>query len=350
MRKIMLLCTVLIVSGCYSAKIQSYTVKSPSFYLCDDGRNNVFVKPLEYWGGDYLNYGEYYAEELKWALNNNRRGMVQNVECFNPWITTKLYNVVEDENEADIVIYGEYSTEYDSGRSERRCEKVIETVEERKVESDDDEESDDEDSEKEEEVEIIVTTETIVYWEYEAWQRVDLYGRVRVAYTHGDRKPWYYSISDYKKETDVRIDEASVLSSPSYMYNTLGSSVIRNNQYDFTPRLEKMEYVFSKVKAKNRPNRRLFRMFNSWVKDYCVDGKVDELGKLYLNMLTLEGNDKLYRNMGLCYELIGNYPKAKQYYLMMSNSEKELPRIERLIKIRDKMKLTGLEILEYDFY
>jgi tetratricopeptide (TPR) repeat protein len=79
---------------------------------------------------------------------------------------------------------------------------------------------------------------------------------------------------------------------------------------------------------------------------------VKELGKAYQKYIASEAKIKkpqnLYYNIGLCYELIGNYTKAKENYLKSGDSNVIIA-IESLIKIQELFKSLGLDVTEGEF-
>jgi len=68
----------------------------------------IFVKNFTNKGDIEANFGEKYAKSIKAALNRKTRGLTSGIKLTNPWLTTKFYEVVDTEAEADYIISGEY--------------------------------------------------------------------------------------------------------------------------------------------------------------------------------------------------------------------------------------------------
>jgi len=108
MRKIFVLLTLLVVATTVSnaEKIKTYTMKMPSYVF--DGVKTVFVKNIivedsEPWN---VRTGGTVTELIKKNIKDAQLGAQGGYTITLPWMSTQLYQLVNSEGEADLVISG----------------------------------------------------------------------------------------------------------------------------------------------------------------------------------------------------------------------------------------------------
>jgi hypothetical protein len=104
-------------------------------------------------------------------------------------------------------------------------------------------------------------------------------------------------------------------------------------------------YKFVKVKTKDKGLKEEL----STAKDLLVNGEIYKLGSIYKRIYEADNSNKEAAfNLAMCYELIGNYPKANEYYAKM-------PDFHAKVRMKDNMKLynylesIGANLLLKDF-
>lgn len=87
-------------------------------------------------------------------------------------------------------------------------------------------------------------------------------------------------------------------------------------------------YKFKKIKIKDKALKEEFKSANQLIKE----GKIKELGALYKKIYKVNPSKEVAHCIGMCYELLGNYPKALEYY-------KQLPDFIVKVRMKEQMKV-----------
>ncbi len=302
-------------------KMDAYVMKMPSLYF--GGGGSIYVKPLENKGEINDDFSTKYPEYLVYALNMERYGAAKNATIHNPWLTTKLYEIVEDEAQADYVIAGEYS--FTKGSSKSTNDKVIK-----------------------EKMESLKPQLPIHYIEYVRTSSAAVTGKLVLLQ---DEKV----LRELPFDTEQRKSESKALKvpsvpSPESLMGTVENHAIGKYQFYFSPKLVLKNYNFKNLRGADRSYNKELRNVERDIKDWADEGEIMKMGKAYKEILTheLKDTDQAHLNMGMCYEIIGNYTKALEHYEKSGDSE-SINSIKKMINERDIYKDMGVEIIEKDF-
>jgi hypothetical protein len=320
---ILIAALMLLSSVATGQKIESYRLVMPKYYLSDGGP--IYIKALKNLDGQSNTYGEKYANALKAAFNSDHRGMNSSAKMYNPWYTTKLYTLTDDESKGNYIIDGQYSFSGSSSEDAKE-QKLIEAKES--------------------------NNPRIPYhfYEYTASSSASVEGELTV-FRNSDKKviltmPFKKNESVSKSDYLRKVNPPSV----SHLKETVGNTAINQYAYYLIPYYSEIKYDFENVKSDDKDYNKELRKMRSDLKDLADDGKVNELGKAYLAMLgkDLKNPEDANLNIGMCYELIGNFTKAKAHYDKSGNSD-AISRIDLLIKYRDIYKSLNIEVVENEF-
>ncbi len=106
---------------------------------------------------------------------------------------------------------------------------------------------------------------------------------------------------------------------------------------------EKRWIDFPRVRVKDRQLKEEYKQVNSWLKG----NELVKLGQLYKKIYDAEGSDEAAVCLGLCYELLGNYPAAEQLlegrsdFHIKARLRKELQLYHYLREIGAQIHLVG---------
>ncbi len=105
------------------------------------------------------------------------------------------------------------------------------------------------------------------------------------------------------------------------------------NKYFWVIDREQAWFKFPKVKIKDKALKEDFKA----AKQLANDGKIVELGQLYRKIYEAEKQNEAFIAIGMCFELLGNYQKANEYYKNFNDFE---------TKTRMKSQVAALEYLQ----
>ncbi len=302
-----------------SQTIESYTLSLYDNVL--DGGGKVFIHPLTNNGTEAASFGKDYADKIKLYMNSTGVGYVNGIKVYNPWLSTKIYQIVENVSEADYIISGDYKFETSESNTyeEKWIAETSETVDKKLP---------------------------ICYYNNIASSSASLNGKliVKKGSTVVKNLPFKGTKSDSKTKS---MGTASV-SAPSTFISVLSKDAINTYSYSFSPRLNEIKYKFKNIKTKNKEFKGDLKSIEKQIKTLVKTGEINETGKKYLEIAGKEESPSVHYNIAVCYELIGNYTKAKVYYLKSADKE-GIDRINRRIATGKKMESLGTKIVENEF-
>jgi len=283
----------------------------------------IFVKNFTNKGDIEANFGEKYAKSVKAALNRKSLGLTTGVKLNNPWLTTKFYEVVDTEAEADYIISGEYI--FTKAYSSKNKEVVIyETSSMAKPKL------------------------PIHYYNYTEASSASVTMKMFI-HKKGNATPskeFPFTKTESKSKTTA-LQKPTITSASSYI-STLSKQAINKYTYEFTPRLVVEKYKFKTIKPSNKELKKEYKTMKSSLKAFAKQSNINEMGKIYLSMLEKENDADVHANLGMCYELIGNFTKAQAEY-NAGGDKKGIERITYMIKVRESHKGVGITVVENEF-
>lgn len=304
-------------------KIDSYVLIMPPVYLGDG--SPVYVKPLiNLTDSTNKTFGEDYSNSLKNALNNPSIGKQSGVKMFNPWYTTKIYTLTENESEAKYIICGEYSTSTNSSETAIEHKTAETSSSDPKI--------------------------PFVFYEYTSTTSGSVNGKLTVYQSSSSQ-----IVKEYPFEKNNTDSKSQYLESvkPASMFSLLDKSeeqAIDQHILAFSPYYTVYTFKFENIKSDDKDYNKELRQQRSDLDDYADAGQLEKLALAYIDMLdkSVKNPNDLFYNLGMCYEMLGNFTKAKEYYDKSNNSE-AINRINILIQCRIIYEKLGIEIIEKDF-
>jgi tetratricopeptide (TPR) repeat protein len=313
-----------IISNANAQKMDSYVLVMPPVYFGEG--SPVYIKPLTNLKDSTNNaFGKEYANTLKNVFNNAAIGKKSGVKMFNPWYTTKIYDLTENEADAKYVISGEYSTHTAASASYKEH----------------------------------ITAETsssnnpkipFVFYEFESKTSGSVNGKLTLYQRSSDQIVKEYPFE--KSNSDSKSQYMESVKSES-MFTLLSKSeeqAIDQHILAFSPYYSVYTYNFEKIKSDDKDYNKELRKQRKDLKDYADAGQLDKLALAYIEMLgkDLKNPEDLYYNLGMCYEMLGNFTKAKEYYDKSTNSD-VIKRIDILLQYKEIYEKLGIEVVEKDF-
>jgi len=316
-----LLVAILFVSSSIAQTVEAYKFAYSPTIINTGGK--IFVKNFTNTGNIEANFGEKYAKSIKAALNRKSLGLTSGIKLTNPWLTTKFYEVVDTEAEADYIISGEYV--FKKGSSSENKENVIyETSSMAKPKL------------------------PIHYYNYTEASSASITMKMYI-HKKGNEKPskiFPFTKTESKSKTTA-LEKPAITSSSSYI-STLSKQAINKYTYEFTPRLVVEKYKFKTIKPSDKELKKEYKTMKSSLKAFAEQSNINEMGKIYLSMLEKENDADVHANLGICYELIGNFTKAQAEY-NAGGDKKGIERITFMIKVRESHKAVGITVVENEF-
>ncbi len=161
-----------------------------------------------------------------------------------------------------------------------------------------------------------------------------------ISYTYKDQSIYYDTIDIVKAyERKPKTKYVSLEQLLEKCQNTL--SVKSSELFRFYT-IDHIWYKFPKVKSKDKALKQELKDAG----DLLASGEIYKLGNLYKRIYEADNSNKTAAFcLAICYELIGNYPKAEEYYAIMPNFHAKIRMKENrvlynyLISIREKLPL-----------
>jgi hypothetical protein len=319
MKKLYILITlVAVVFTGQAQKINSYILKMSSHAVTN--AKTIAVTDFNREGEDYGNYGDDIAVYLKNNLNHNHRGISaeSKKDIYNPWLTTELYQLVDDPANADIVLSGTYSiTATEVANKDKKLTKEAKGFHYQLPYS---------------------------YFSYALSNTASIEVMMNVYKREVDKVvfelPYNKEVKDVKtanySKPRIRSKADLVKTAVSYAMNAMPNYLC--------PTLVAKEYDFRRVKTKDKELKESLKN----AKKLLRDAQIKEAGKIFLAAYDAEKDRDAAYNVAMCYELIGNYTKANEYYIM-SGDEVAKKAIEACITHRDLLIKMLVDIQEEDF-
>ncbi|MBI9066869.1 MAG: tetratricopeptide repeat protein [Salinivirgaceae bacterium] len=308
---------IFVTSISYGQSIKSYELKMPAKIIAGGG--SVFVKALENGGKLEQGFGESFGKALKTQLDKETIGQKSGTKCFNPWYTTKLYKTADGESQADFIISGSYAINGDESKTS--------TVNSSK-----------------EKLEGLSKPVTYYYYSYTASSKASLVGSIVVTKKDGSKTIEIPLKGDKSKSETGYLKKESVASVSSFA-RELSKKQIATYQSMFSPTFDEKNYRFKNVKTKDKVLKKEFKANEKAIKNQLKADNLHEAAKLYLELESKEKSENLSYNIGMCYELIGNFTKALEYY-NNAGDKGALKDINELIKLKTTFESLGLKVEE----
>lgn len=304
-------------------KIESYQLVMPKHYLSEG--SPIYIEAPKDTEGKNTSFGEKYAKTLKGAFDFGNRGMQSGVKNFNPWYTTNIYQLTENEAEAKYVIGGEFtisSSTFENAKSHQAAETSSSGN----------------------------PAIPYHYYEYSAGANASVKGKLTVFDKTADKV--IMELPFDKTESSSKSAYLNPVNVPaaSQFVSKAEDAAVNQQAYYFIPYFTTIQYKFENIKSNDKDYNKELRKSRGDLKDLADAGKVNELGKEYLAMVgkDLKDPEDVHLNIGYCYELIGNFTKAKEHYDKSGDSE-SIKRIDLLILYRDIYKKLGVKVVENEF-
>lgn len=323
-RTLSLVLLLFVFATANAQKIDSYVLVMPSIYLDEGGP--VYIKPLTNLKDNNENsFGKKYATRLTNAFNNAGLGKKSGVKMFNPWYTTKIYSITENEADAKYVIGGEYTTSSSSSATSKEH----------------------------------VTAETsssnnpkipYVFYEYISNTSGNISGKLTLYQKSSNKIIKEYPFEKNNADSKSQYLKTTSSASESSLLMKSEEQAVDQHSLAFSPYYTVFTYDFENVKSDDKDYNKELRKLRGDLKDFADAGQLDKLALAYIEMQSksIKNPEDLNYNIGMCYEMLGNFTKAKEYYDKSTKNDAK-KRIDILIQYRDIYKKLGIEVIEKDF-
>jgi len=294
--------------------VSSYILPTKPQLVLENG-GKVYVEPLVNTGEKAPEFGNKYSATLSALINKNAadKGRIKGV--YNSWYTNKLYTVVSSESDADYIIKGTYLIEASS-------------------------------SYKYTEIKSIAKLSSIPYFTYQHTNSVkaSLNGTLNVVNASSSNILTTVPLTATKSDSKIRyIHNDGPLNADNYIKD-IAKKTIRGYSGVFTPKYVAKKYSFKKAKANKKSMEKA---------DFKATKKELKAQQKAIKILAAMGNkikniSKVENDIAYCYELIGNYTKAKTYYTKAGDS-RSLEQLTKLIDMQQFIKKMGHDVTEEEF-
>ncbi|MDF1548858.1 MAG: hypothetical protein P1P88_13625, partial [Bacteroidales bacterium] len=300
----------------YSQSVKSYILQSPQKALLNV--KEIYVDGFVNEGQGFDDLKDIVKNGFKYAFGNDHYGIsaADAKYRYNPWAKTDLYVITEDKAQAI------FSGKYQASGDEKSDEKLVDTKEQTGF----------------------YYQIPYSYYEYSESANITYTGSMDVFKKELNKV--VYSIPLEKKDRFEKKAEYKKPNSPglSGITNSVAQKVQAEVIAQFVPRLVSITYEFEKIKEKDKT----FKDDIKSAKKLIKDDKIKEAGVLYKKICDGTNDANAALNTAMCYEMIGNYTKAKEYYEKTGN-QKNVDRIIQLIGVRDLYIKLGREVVEGEF-
>jgi hypothetical protein len=310
-KTLIILLVLLSVSDVYAQQGQFY-----QFILLKETKvlgSNIFYAGLTNNGDEkQIDVNQYVKDQVNFFLKTYSGNAEKKIQNHISWTTNPLFQMVNDANEADVVIAGYYTIKTGS------------LVEEK----------------------LFYERQTNVGGAipfYEIRQTNSASIQIVISYTYKDKTVDYDTITisnQYERK-------------PNTTYKSI-DDLLKKAESDLKMQLYKcftfykpnhIWYKFLPVKTKDKALKEELK--NASV--LLENGEIEKLGNLYKRIYQLETDNKEAAfNLGLCYELVGNYDKAEQYFAIMPDFHVNVRMKENRI-LFDYLKSIGVNMVIKDF-
>ena len=318
---------MLLATTLSAQKIESYVLKQQPKIVLNEG-GPIAVHALTNNGTTMDDFGTSFSKKLTSYLSSKSLKTVGSKgKVHNSWYTTKLYELTEDDTAAKYIIAGDY----------KFSSSVSKTSDLKKIKKKDDKDA-----------------ITIFYYSNSASATATVTGNITITDVSDGKVIKTLAINNTKSKSETKFVSYPVLPTVDKYSDMVAKEAIGNHQLMFSPVYTPKKYSFKTIKGDKADKAYKKEMKNKKkvFKALAESGSVNELGKAYEALIANESKLKkpqdLYFNIGLCYELIGNYTKAKENYLK-SAQKKAITEIDVLIAFQGMFTKIGLPTEEKEF-
>lgn len=228
------------------------------------------------------------------------------------WTRNPMFEIVENESEADVIIGGHYKIKTHMDIEEKVFYERQSNV-----------------------------GAPIPYYEIRQTNKVDV--EVVISYTYKDKSTDYDTITiSNSYERKPKTTYKSIEDLLEKAEKSLGSKLYHTFHFY---EIEYVWYKFEKVKVKDKALKEELKSAN----DLLANGEIMKLGNLYKRIYEADkSNLEAAFNLAMCYELIGNYPSAEVYYAMKKDFHANT-RMKKNMELYNYLKNLGANIKLLDF-
>jgi tetratricopeptide (TPR) repeat protein len=229
----------------------------------------------------------------------------------NAWSRKPLYTAVASEAEADMVLSGHFVIKAKSEISEQ---KFFETSS--------------------------ALGSPLPY--YEVRPRNELSAEVVITYTYADKS----------MDTDTIVVFLESERKPKAKFHSLNElsaecdRKIKAEAYPLFHFIEQDKFFFKMFKLKVKDKD--LKLENDRLVDLFKEGKVEEMGKIYKRIYAADPTPECANNIAMCYEILGNYPQAEEYYKQMPDFHTKM-RMKPTMELYNYMLEIGLKPVLTEF-
>jgi len=330
-KNIIIVILIVLSANILSAQtVSSYIIPNKPKVVLENG-GKVYVQPLINTGEKAPNFGSRFSTALSTLINNNSASSGKIKGVYNSWYTNKLYSVVNSAEEANYVIGGTYNIKATSN---------YEFVENKSI----------------------TKTSKIPYYYYSHINsaKASLNGSLTVQDASSSNILSTMPLSASKSDSKTRyLHNDGQLDADKYI-EVIAKKTINGYSGLFTPQYVAKKYSFKKVKANKKSmekadfkaTKKELKTQQKAIKILAEQGKIKEMGNAYLKLAAMgdkiKNMEKVDIDIAYCYELIGNYTKANEYYTK-ANDTKSMQQIAKLIEYQEMMKKMGHDVTEEEF-
>ncbi len=315
---IIIVCTLL-TGKLMAQDLETYKLQMPELILEKGGP--IYVMPLTDNTQEKINnsLSEDFQKEMYQGLLAEGLAFDHNLPSFNPWMKTNLYSTTENKDEATYIISGDYSftTSHEKSYDEKSGAEASDSL-------------------------------PFVYYEFSEKSMGNVVGNVVITDVETGEEVVKIPFSKVLSDEDKKIMKQASVKSPSAFIPNLTDYFVHSFRFRFNAIKTSYKYDFPKIKPEDRDLRKEFRQYKRDLKDLADDGKLKELYTMYLEIQQKEDSPDVNECIGMCYEILGNYSKAKTYYDKCDNSESK-NRIVEQINVQNQLRNLGFTIDESEF-
>lgn len=228
------------------------------------------------------------------------------------WTVNPLFSKVNDKESADVVVGGYYIIKTATDIEEKLLYERVQNV-----------------------------GAAIPYFEVRQINRAEV--MAVISYTYKDNSVDYDTINTaYEYERKPKTKYKSIDDLLANCESSLKSALYKNVHF-FS--VDYVWYNFKSVKTKDKALKEELKSVN----DLLNSGEIGKAGSIYLKVFELDNtNLEAAFNVAQCYELIGNYPKANEYYQKSPDFHAKV-RMKSNMILFDYLKSIGANVTVVDF-
>lgn len=300
-------------------KLDAYTLQLPKLILEKGG--SIFVAPLTDNTSEEISnsLSTQFQTEMSQGISTDGLAYDHNIKDLNPWFQTNLYKTTETENEAQYTITGAYQFETNHTKSytEMSGAEVKDSI-------------------------------PFVYYKFSEKSTAKVTGNVVITDKETGSEIANIPYSKERYDEDTKTMKQASVKDPNTFIPLLTDDFTHSFRYYLNAVKVVFEYDFPKIKPENKDLRKEFREYKRNLKDYADESDLQKMYSLYVEIQQKEDSPEVNECIGMCYEILGNYSKAKTYY-ETAKSQESLNRIEKQINIKNTLTNLGIEIVEPEF-